>query len=1156
MPSRAPLASDIEGTVELRRYGFTQRAQLKFHAPDSLWVHIVGDVSHLASDEIYVAQGETQKTFSTDLGRVRQWRWSSAREPWRSQALADGGPANIWLWGWKTERIAPFYSVATMKNGDVTTIVLTARAEKSRQIRDALRSGGRGDRLFYAPFKQTVFDWPRRVLLKLDRNQSPTFVEKRDARLRVLESTAFTWKDGWPLSATTRDGNNHIMAQWKYNLKAAPAPFSSDVFELDKATQGASSRQIVEDVEPLPLAEYARKTDADALFNRGVVEAAHTEDFSAAFGDWGKAATSKSSSIAPLATAFDTALALRDWQRAQMVLPSLAALLKSDDVTLLHRRLRLATLKRDWASVLADLSQLGKARPADLGFRLQNAVVRLSGGDTKGAQSVLLEILAFPSQQIDGQSDAFGDWTQANAAQNLAQILSVPSAKNDAFALLQTLPKTTPAQRLARALIALQLGQTPESTGFDNDAFASAWANAQSAQGKTDDAVATWKTIAARASLATSTNARRNLMSLYAARGEVGNSLIEYSKVVLGDNDQSARDDSRRLLFDAWRKAGKSDRLRSAIQTRATAPATTDEDARLWLAWQEGNASAKSIGESVRVFATRFPKSAWWQSRLGEQLVADAAPLDKDDTDKARFTTQALTEVRRAVALDKTQPYYAVQAALILTLRANDFRKSAVNDSFSPGEANDLANAELDALRQTRGDDADISLAIAFAGQALSAKYPGVIELLKNGINGGFARRESYDGDRHATVFAARQALAIALRRQGDLTGAAQQWQNLILSARDASEEVGIAINFLTTLKDMDAVANKAVAASGATSSTRSQVEKTTNAPNASGTTPVGTPSLLAARGAAQMLSRLASESWALENAESATRAFATYLQADLVLWPQVVAVLRASDQPTMQLGAAHFFFTLENSFSAMASRANKPEMQSYLDDLLQKARLWSSEAEAKLTTLANGGDKIVAARAAFLLGERALTRHDFDGAIAQFQMAVVLEPDSLETRFALARTLVAAGRNAEALQARDTIAQNFAPTTLLFNRLAALSNKLGQADDALQQSQLAWNLACAPDADSNDAQRAGFLLARSLVAKNRLAEARVIYINLSGAGWDFTGRIAAFSAQENAWRKAGNSENADQAKTQRAALKPGAADLQAAKTFLESLDS
>ncbi|HVF84592.1 MAG TPA: tetratricopeptide repeat protein, partial [Abditibacteriaceae bacterium] len=1015
LPSRAPIAANIEGTVQLLRFGWTQSAQIKFSAPDSLWVHIQGDKAHLSADEIYVAQSSTQTTFSADSRRVRQWRWSSVREPWRSDALADAGPANIWLWGWNPANVAPFYNVATTKSSDLTTVVMTAKPGRARLVRDALRSGGRGDRLFYAPFKRAIYDWPRRVTLKLNASNAPMWMEKRDERNRVLETTAFSWKsDGWPLSATTRDGNNHVTGQWKYDLKPAASKWSADTFDLSKATGDASANQIVEDAELLPLSDYATQKNADAQFNAGVVQARHAEDWLAAFAAWGAASVARPQAVAPLEEAFDGALTIRDLPRAARVLEALSGQLKENDPALLNRRVSLGVLRRDWSDVATNLNLLQQSNPANLSTRLQRANLLRLGGAFAQARAVLIEILASPTQQLAGQSEAFQDQTQVGAAQILAQMLRLPSLKTVATSTLQTLPKTTTAQKLARSILALQLGQTPETTTFSNDAAQAAWADAQTMESKTADAIASWQIVARRASLGFSMQAHRNLIMLFARRGDIRSSLIEYSIVAARDEGEDARNATRNLLFEVWRAASKTDVLRQALQTRASTANATEDDARLWLAWQELNATPTARAQTVRVMATRFPKSAWWQSRLGEQLVSEAAALKRtEDIAKERLTAQALQTVRRAVALDANQPYYPIQAALILTLRANDFRKAAISSAGVVTEATQAARQELQNLRRKYPDDPDVAIAVAFAGQALAARYEGDLELLQSGLQDGLPARAG-DGDRHLTTFAARQALAIALRRQKQWGPAARQMQLLMLAARDPGEELGIAVNYLSLLGDADA----AGAGSGE-SSTRTDS---------------------AASGAAQFLARLASEPWPLAAAESATRSFATLLQNNDKVWPQAAAVLRASKQPSTQLGAAYFFFSLENGLTAMSKKPSQDAAaQASIAELLKRVQNESSAAEANLPALVEGADKIVAARAASLLGGRALSRGDTDEAISRLQSAVENEPDSLEMRLALMRAFVVAKRPEDAIRTRDATLQALPLDATTTNRVAAL---------------------------------------------------------------------------------------------------------------------
>jgi hypothetical protein len=131
---RAPVAANIEGTVVMTRGGVQTRASLKFQAPDRLAVHIQGDEAKLVADEVYLAQGESQLTYNDFTRRVRRWKWSSAQQPWRSQALADGGPANLWLWGWHPAQAAKYYAVSSSQSGDITTVKLLAKKSGQRLI--------------------------------------------------------------------------------------------------------------------------------------------------------------------------------------------------------------------------------------------------------------------------------------------------------------------------------------------------------------------------------------------------------------------------------------------------------------------------------------------------------------------------------------------------------------------------------------------------------------------------------------------------------------------------------------------------------------------------------------------------------------------------------------------------------------------------------------------------------------------------------------------------------------------------------------------------------------------------------------------------------------------------------------------------------------
>jgi hypothetical protein len=545
----------------------------------------------------------------------------------------------------------------------------------------------------------------------LSKDQHLLSREERDERGRVLTRTSFTWTGRYPTSATTRDGNNAVTAQWTYKLQASSTPFTADDFDLDKTTKGASTNQIVEDSELEPITSYqaAAKSSADAAFNLGVAQIRHTEDYSAGFASLSTAARLKPQAVAPLIETFDAAINARDLIRAAQALAALTQL-GGDSHAVAQRRLTLAVSQRDWSAANSAVQAAMRTRPADLSLRLTRANLLRLQGDFSAARELLLQNLASTSPQPE---------VQAASAQAYAETFSSVSTSGlaEAVAAQQALPQETQWQQLAYKLLELQTKQPVASRAnvpLTNDTALFAWAAAQARSGQFATAIASYTTVASRAPLRLSTQSRRNLMVLHAARGDVARSLAAYTAVAARDEDEEARSRTRNTLFLAWRAVAKSEDLRRALSARASLATATEDDVRLWLAWQENYSTADAVGATVRSATFKFRNSAWWQSRLAEQLVAEAAAFAKDTTGKQeRLTNEALAAVNKAIALDAAQPYYPVQAALIQTLRANDFRKAAIGDATATTEAVNIATAALDKLRTTRGNDPDISIAVA-----------------------------------------------------------------------------------------------------------------------------------------------------------------------------------------------------------------------------------------------------------------------------------------------------------------------------------------------------------------------------------------------------------------------------------------------------------
>ena len=1130
--ARAPIAQHIEGTIEVVGFGRTQRADVKFSAPDSLFVHIQGDATQNVPDEIYIARGATQTTYNADSGRVRRWNWSSAQQPWRSQALADGGPANLVLWGWNPQAASKFYHLKAAKNGDITTVTMTAKNGR-RDVYDSQRSGGRGDRVVFAVLKRSVYDWPRTVIMGFDANGKIISQERRDECNRVLDKTTFLWNGDFPSSATTRDANNAV-SRWSYNLKIATNAHDISTFDLTTATKGANKNQIVEDAELLPIPFYAKLAAttqglprATALFHLGAAHIRQSEDMTAARKALESASKLAPQAVAPPLQLFDLALQTRDKTRAQRVLQTLTTLVGADALAVVERRAQLATLQRDWSAAQTALETLIAAR-ADtsssetLSARLQLARLQMLRGDLTNARQTLSTILAVePTKSVSSESNALFTTAQSSAQASAAVLWADLFTDKDAKIALQNAPQKSEAQKLARALGGLKT-ETSATFSTSNATLLLVWGEALALSGKTAEANATFSVVATRGDVISSTRAHRALMVLGAMSGNAANSLRSFNVVLRRDADEETRAFTRLALFEAWRRNGRGDALKRVLEAHSIAPSSTDDDARLWLAWQENYAATDAIGATVRNYAAKYRTLAWWQSRLAEQLSSEAEPLKKDAQGRGiKLTQEAIVAVERAISLDKTQSYYPVQRAFILTFRANDLRKAGVNDATATVAAVDAAQAALNDLRLTHGSDPEVSISVAAAQQALSTRDNGAIADFTRGLNGGLPGRSSSTGERHNTAFAARQALAIALRRQQKWQEAAAQYDNLMAGAQNADEEVGITFNYLVLLRL-----------------------------NASDDTKT------LATGAAQLLSRLSVEPWALEDADAATRAFATLLQNDSKLWPEVISILRGEKSDSSRLALCYLAFSIQNGLTSMAAQPNnEPETTTYLKSVLQQIAPLANTAEENLETVASSDDALIAARAHWLLAQRNLARNEFADAQNHLRDVVATEPDFAEARMSLARALLAENKNDEAREVLDTLQQTLPQSAVGLQNIAALLGQSGDEKNAHRVLELAWNEAQFSSATSTQsAQRIAYQMARVRLKNDQVADAATLYNKLSDASWTRLERAAALLDWENFLRAAGKTADAVAVKIRRDALKLSPAELQRVQEFLRAL--
>ncbi|HEX8236624.1 MAG TPA: tetratricopeptide repeat protein [Abditibacteriaceae bacterium] len=1105
-----PRAQRFEGTIAVTSGGVTTRARFMFQAPDGLRAEIEANDAAQTPAQTYVAQGDRTQSLHSLTGRVRRWNYSSISQPWRSAFLVDGGPANIALFGWP-ENIERAYAVSTTRRAASTQNAATAAAATmaatttaddnivsvlvaretvgKRLVHDFLRAGNSGAGAFYAVYKRPVFDRPARITLQFSPAGALLSREDRDENNRILTRTEFKWsaETRLPLEATTRDGRGRLIETWKYDLAARTIPFSTETFQLG----AAASDQIIEDAELRPIAEYQQSTDADAQFSLGVALLRHTEDISAALAAWGEAARSKPKAVAPHFAIFDAALRARDLSLAEQALSRLATLRGANDAAVLTRRLNLELRRRNWDAAASVIETATRAQPNNLDLRLSGANMARARGDYARARGLLLEIVGStaPQPQI-----------QATAAEALAAMIAGSGTNTpDADDFLRTLPRETVWQRLARAHILLLLGRSADDINLDNVVALSSFAQGQERLGQTEAAIATWQKVIAGVPLipgapyaivASSTLAgdrvalgllaRIHLVHLHAVRGEVTPSLDRYRDLIAVAPDESARRRIQDMLLAAWKKALRGDELRPVLERRAQSLKASEDDVSVWLAWQETFGTAEGIGVVVRSGVSKFPRSAVWHSRLGEYLADQASSLlATQDQARSNMTREALVEIDRAAKIDTAQPFYPMQNALILTQYAR--RKTGVINATQSLEDEQKARDALDKLAQRWPNDPDVSIAVAAGRSALNIKGDmALATALQNGMRQGTPERETASGDRHTTVFFARQALAAMLTKLGRPDEAARQYDLLFLSSRDAGEQASVAAQYLPLLQSR-AVEPKAAV-------------------------PV----------VARLMTSMAREPWPLDSLQGALTGFSRVLVTrgvqlnalDSSLALQVSAALRAANTPAAALAAAHLHYALERGAREVLTVPNAPPTA---ERLARESIALGTASDEALQPITASDDHVLAPRAAALLGERHAARGQWNEAAQWLQRAVAGEPGSLDMRAGLARALNATKQTDKALAVREDLLRGLPRSTEVLRRASTISREAGKNEEAARFAAQALNVAQSTNSVGvGSTEELALIVARALFETGQETRATAIWTGLTSTQWPLVTRLAA----------------------------------------------
>ncbi len=1088
VPAQRPAA--LQGVVTLTANGTQRSAHVIYQAPQRLQVRIEQPTGNLDT----LAENAQTRFLDAASKRVRQLPFNVLQQWWRSWDITNGGPANTVLSGLGPEETAKFYtaSAATENAADgQTAIELKARSEiETHLVREAIRTGGRGNEKYYAVRKSVAFNRPARLLLTFN-TQSKVLLSRAeyDERNRLLSRTEFvTSPEGVPQSATTTDFNGNTLATWTYQLQ----PVAPDANALALATEN----QIIEDAQLRPIAEYRAANDANAQFNLGVA-LARQEDYRGAIAAWNAAAQSQPQATAPLLAIFEAALQIRDAALAQSALQKATPLLGADSTEVLLRRARMATLLRKWDEVLSALRGAHQAQPQNASVTLWLADTLRLRGQAEDAQKFLIAALN------NAQTSETDGVDLAVAVVTLAQT-------GDAAQVKALLTANTPTTKLAHALLDVASDQNlnveaVQSTLTGPRALA-ALASALELHGQTDAAWGVWQKIAETAPEPLFLEAQRRLMTLAAQRNDAANSLRAYRTIWSRLDEENAQRALQNTLFRAWEKAGKRDQLVAVIQSRAIATNAADEDARLWLAWQEANASSNNAEVAINSGLARFPGSAWWLSRRAESLTDSAFGQPANAAGRAvraRLLREAITAVEKAAFEEPEQPYYAIQHSLILTRRA-----------AAPGATDAEQQAAVKALGdlQTRWPhDPDIKFAIAVQQLTLAPQMgTSALAFLQTGLDAESLHGGASSLD-HAAVSTARQLVAATLRQNKDIAGAQSEYERLLDASRGTGEQLGIALNALNLF---DATRNAA--------------------------------------GAAQLMERLVSEPWAFAATQETMSQWVGNLVKRRDLLTGVLSELRDSNRPSSQLALAYLDFGQWRAAQRAASADNAPAVAQ--EALGTAERNWNNTRTA-LQELINGKDAILQSQAAALLAQDAAVRNNHTAATQFFRQALAVEPREFNLQMALTRALLSAGQAEAALQVRDSML-NVLPHDAETLRWASwISLQAKQPQDAIRFARIAVERVAGESESGLENQHAAKItLARALLEAGDDNAALDVYTQLSGPQWDAYLRAAALLDWQNQAKRLQRDDLAQQVATRMRNLQATSEDFQQAQSFLRGL--
>ena len=1068
VPARAQ--SRWEGTLTQTQNGLSVTAQILVQAPDLMRIEIARDDALDVPQQVIVAKGDQTLRYEPATKRLFRARFNALKSWNRGWNLSFGGPANF------------FFAAAPA--GVVT------ETEGRFARRDRVLFGGGGENAFYAAVKVPAQLYAARVEL------SGAPVAKR-VETDIAGATALTaqinFKSGLPASAQVAAAGETV--NYAYALRSRAEPFDEATWTIDGAQNA-----LAEDADLQSPPAYLKRADpgdaADHL-NAGVALWRGAGDYRAAQGELSRAGQLAPQASAPALALFEMALQTRQLELAHAALAKLEPL-GLDAAEMQSRRARLALVERDWAGALAALDAAIAAAPQSASLQLARAQTLLGQGDLEGARASWKRVM-------NAQTSP--------AARVAAATLLVQSAAPDETLALDEVPPTSETGALARALLELRHGgeaalDEKRVAPIASDEARVALALGYERAGRDGEARALWETVEKTAPDAIKNGARAHLMALAARRGDAPTSLAAFVHWRDALSAPAERERATAALFDAWQKSFQRESLGLAIANRAAATRADDADARLALAYQEAFGDENARTAAVENGLGRAPNAPFWLGKKAEILASQTFGLINSTNAKAAQRDILLGRTRdlldRAVAGAQENNAQGEGALFYQQQRALFNAQAASKGGYDAGRAvrdRAAARASLDDLVAQTGDDPDSALSAGLAWQSF-------------GLDEGAAKARELagrallsapgDGDRHTLILAARQSIAFAASRLNDPAGAADQYEALLLEARSASEQTGIAAGYLALL---------------------------TKFPNPAG--------------AASLMARVAAQPWDYAEARAELENLAARAAA-LPNIAEIEAPLAAARDDAALLAWGHIARArLDRAEAAL----RVPDAPAIADADRERAVIDLNAALAALKNVEPKGE--IGARINAWLGEFGALEPE--AALERLKRAVAVESRAPALRLALVEALPDDEALAELRRAAPLLPDD-AETA---RRLSVLWAELGDQARALSASAAAYNEAARdPLTRTNDFQRIAFTRARLLWEAGQSAPALELYNNLAASQWPDLDRAAALLALRARYNASDRAEEANRLTPKIQALGFDLPALQRAAAFVEEVES